>query len=159
MINADFLDFICILNAKEVEYLIVGGYAVSFHGYPRYTGDLDIWIKVSEENAIKMMSALNDFGINVPNLSVADFLRTDEMAGIFFGREPQRIDIINVVDGINFEACYEQKEIFVYNDITIPYLNFEDLKINKLSSGRAKDKADIKELEKRKKKKDKPKKK
>jgi len=153
MLSLDFLDFIRILNEKEVEYLVVGGYAVSFHGYPRYTGDLDIWIKISEENADKMMESLKAFGIIVPNLSAADFLRTEDMAGVFFGREPQRIDIINKVDGIEFDACYAQREIFTYQEIPIPYLNFDDLKTNKLSSARTKDKADIKELEKRKKKK------
>ena len=153
MLSPDFLDFIRILNEKEVEYLIVGGYAVSFHGYPRYTGDLDIWIKISEENAEKVMLALETFGIIVPNLSISDFLRTENMAGIYFGREPQRIDIINKVDGIEFSACYEKREIFSFENIDMPYLNFEDLKTNKLESARAKDKADIKELEKRKKKK------
>ena len=151
MLSPDFLDFIRILNEKEAEYLIVGGYAVSFHGYPRYTGDLDIWIKVSAENAPKIMSAIEAFGIANQAFTLADFLRTEDMAGIFFGREPQRIDIINVVDGIEFDACYAQKEMLLYENIAIPYLNFADLKTNKLSSGRTKDKADIRELEKRKK--------
>ena len=70
MLSPDFLDFIRILNEKEVEYLIVGGYAVSFYGYPRYTGDLDIWINISEENAAKMMLSLAAFDIFIPNQSI-----------------------------------------------------------------------------------------
>ncbi|MCX6296696.1 MAG: hypothetical protein NTX97_11650 [Bacteroidetes bacterium] len=147
MFSPDFIDFIKILNKHHVEYMIIGGYAVGLHGYPRYTGDLDIWIKISETNANKMLTVLNEFGVHIPNLTKEDFLRENPLSGVHFGREPLRIDILNTIDGVKFEACYPNKQTTVFEGTTIHYIHFNDLKKNKLSSGRTKDKADIEELE------------
>lgn len=127
--------------------MLVGGYAVGLHGYPRYTGDLDIWIQISDSNANKMLVVLKEFGVNIPNLTKEDFLRENPLSGVHFGREPLRIDILNTIDGVKFEECYPNKQTTVFEGTTIHYIHFNDLKKNKLSSGRTKDKADIEELE------------
>ena len=147
MFSPDFLDFIKLLNKHQVEYMVVGGYAVGLHGYPRYTGDLDIWINISDSNADKMLIALNDFGVKIEGLTKNDFLRENPMSGVHFGREPLRIDILNSIDGVKFEECYSQKQVTKFEGVTIHYIHFKDLKKNKLSTGRSKDKADIEELE------------
>lgn len=147
MFTPDFIDFISILNKHNVQYMLVGGYAVGLHGYPRYTGDLDIWIQISDANANKMLVVLKEFGVNIPNLTKEDFLRENPLSGVHFGREPLRIDILNTIDGVKFEECYPNKQTTVFEGTTIHYIHFNDLKKNKLSSGRTKDKADIEELE------------
>ena len=147
MFTPDFIDFIQLLNKHEVKYMVVGGYAVGLHGYPRYTGDLDIWIQISEENATKMLLVLKEFGVNIPDLKKEDFLRETPLSGVHFGREPLRIDILNKIDGVVFDECYPNKLTHVFEGTTIHYIHFNDLKKNKLSSGRTKDKADIEELE------------
>lgn len=147
MFSPDFIDFIKLLNQHKVEYMIVGGYAVGLHGYPRYTGDLDIWINISESNAERMLVVLNDFGVQIQGLSKDDFLRENPMSGVHFGREPLRIDILNSIDGIKFEECFSHKQVTVFEGVPINYIHFNDLKKNKLSTGRTKDKADVEELE------------
>ena len=147
MFTPDFFDFITLLNNHNVQYMVVGGYAVGLHGYPRYTGDLDIWIQVSDENANKMLVVLKEFGVNIPNLTKDDFLRENPLSGVHFGREPLRIDILNTIDGVKFEECYPNKLTTIFEGTIIHYIHFNDLKKNKLSSGRTKDKADIEELE------------
>lgn len=147
MFTPDFIDFISLLNKHEVEYMVVGGYAVGLHGYPRYTGDLDIWIRISDSNATKMLIVLKEFGVHIPNLTKADFLRENPLSGVHFGHEPLRIDILNTIDGVKFEECYPNRQTTIFEGTTIYYIHFNDLKKNKLSSGRTKDKADIEELE------------
>jgi hypothetical protein len=147
MFSPDFIDFIKLLNKHNVKYLVVGGYAVGLHGYPRYTGDLDIWIEISDDNAEKMMLVMLEFGINIPDLTKKDFLRENPLSGVHFGREPLRIDILNSIDGVVFKDCYPNKQSLIFEGTPIYYIHFDDLKKNKLSSGRTKDKADIEELE------------
>lgn len=147
MFSPDFIDFIRLLNAHHVKYMVVGGYAVGLHGYPRYTGDLDIWIQISVENAQKMMDVMTEFGISIPHLQKDDFLRENPLSGVHFGREPLRIDILNSIDGVVFDDCYPNKQSIIFEGTPIYYIHFDDLKKNKLSSGRTKDKADIEELE------------
>lgn len=151
MFTPDFLDFIKLLNNHKVEYLVVGGYAVGLHGYPRYTGDLDIWIRISEDNASKMLVVLKEFGVHIPGLSKSDFLREQPLAGLHFGLPPLRIDILNQIDGVKFDECYPNRRVLELEGVKIDFINFSDLKKNKLSSGRSKDIADIEELEKKKK--------
>jgi hypothetical protein len=151
MLSKDFIDFISQLNTFQVEYLVIGGYAVSFHGYPRYTGDIDIWINVSKENAKKVMKALNKFGAFIPDLKIDDFLRNEPMVGVYLGREPNKIDIINALEGLDFDSCYSKKIIASQGDVKINYIDYDDLIYLKLNTNRMRDKADVEELEKRKK--------
>lgn len=153
MLTPDFLDFIRLLNKHDVHYMVVGGYAVGLHGYPRYTGDLDIWIQISEANATKMLIVIKEFGVTIPNLTKVDFLREKPLSGVHFGREPLRIDILNTIDGVAFEECYPNKQTTIIENTPVYYIHFNDLKKNKLHSGRSKDKADIEEIEEKQKKK------
>jgi len=147
--SKDFLDFIELLNRYEVKYIIVGGYAVAFHGYPRYTGDLEIWIKNSDINAERIISVLEEFGVNIPDLKKEDLTKDEPMTGLYFGKEPYKIDIIAALDGLTFDECYSNSVTIFINKIEIRYLSFDDLKKNKKLTGRLKDLADIEELEKR----------
>ena len=147
MFTKDFTDFINLLNQYQVEYMVVGGYAVGYYGYPRYTGDLDIWIRISEGNAAKMLVVLNEFGVSIPGLKKEDFMRENPLSGVHFGREPLRIDILSTIDGVKFEDCYVNRQTTNFDGTSINYIHYNDLKKNKLSSGRTRDKADIEELE------------
>lgn len=94
MLNQDFKEFIASLNANQVRYLVIGGYAVAFHGYPRYTKDIDIWIERNEANAARMVEALEDFGFGSLGLQADDFVEADQI--IQLGYPPARIDLVNL---------------------------------------------------------------
>lgn len=144
ILQPDFKEFIELLNSKKVEYLIVGGYAVGFHGRPRYTGDLDFWVAISIENAHKLKVALDEFGFSSFGLEDADFLKEDVV--IQLGYEPVRIDILTSVTGLNFKDCYERKVRAIIDEVEIDFIHLNDLKRNKTSTGRAKDLGDVENL-------------
>ena len=104
MLNQDFKEFIQSLNDNQVKYLVVGGYAVAVHGHPRYTKDIDIWIQVSEENATRIINAIEQFGFGSLQLKKEDFLEPDQVVQL--GYAPNRIDLIAQADGLEFEKCY-----------------------------------------------------
>ncbi len=143
--SKDFKEFIALLNSNKVAYLIVGGYAVSFHGYPRYTGDLDIWVQMSIENANRLINALSDFGFGRGNFSPDDFLQPYQVLQL--GYPPFRIDIITSIDGVIFEACYLNHALMKVDELQVPVIGIEDLRKNKLATGRNKDKIDWENLQ------------
>jgi hypothetical protein len=122
----------------------VGGYAVAFHGFPRYTGDIDIWVAVSERNAKKIVEVLKEFGFAVPELSEDLFLDKKRMTRL--GREPVKIEILNSVSGIEFDDASSRRITVEVDGIKIPVICLKDLRRNKLASGRAKDIADLENL-------------
>jgi hypothetical protein len=132
------------LNEKQVEYLVVGGYAVAFHGYPRYTGDIDIWVAISKENAEKVMQVLKDFGFGSLAISEEDFLKQDLV--IQLGYEPIRIDILTSLTALSFAECYDFAVLANLDDLLVKFINLENLKKNKLATGRQKDLGDIENL-------------
>lgn len=144
VLNKDFREFIELLNANEVKYLIVGGYAVGFHGYPRYTKDLDIWILVSEENAEQILTALNQFGFGLMGLKREDFLNPENF--IQLGYPPNRIDLVMSCDGLEFESTYKSKITVEADGLEINFIDLENLRMNKLASGRPQDLADLDNL-------------
>lgn len=144
MINQDFKDFIKLLNEKKVEYLVVGGYAVGFHGFPRYTGDIDIWIKISEENAKRMVDVLTELGFASLGAGKNDFLKNDNV--IQLGNPPIRIDILMSIEGVGFDECYKKKATKQIDEIEINFIGFNELLKNKKAVGRDKDLIDIKNL-------------
>jgi hypothetical protein len=144
MLTKDFKEFLQLLNERKVKYLLVGGYAVILHGYPRYTGDIDIWIQPDSKNAKKIMKVLDDYGFGSLNLNLETFTQTDQI--IQLGREPNRIDLITSVDGVTFEECYNQKVIFEVEQVPVQTISKEMLKKNKLTSGRHKDLDDVEHL-------------
>jgi phage replication-related protein YjqB (UPF0714/DUF867 family) len=142
----DFRELLQLLNSKKVEYLVVGGYAVALHGYPRATGDMDIWIALSKDNAHRTVEALREFGFDTPQLKEDLFLEKEK--NIRMGNPPLRIEILTSIDGVEFAECYRNKRIVTIDDIDVSFISLEDLKKNKKASGRYQDLADLEHLEK-----------
>lgn len=145
MLNPDFKEFIQSLNDNQVRYLVIGGYAVALHGYPRYTKDIDIWIEMTPGNAENMMKALAEFGFASVDLQSADFLVPDQV--IQLGYPPNRIDLITTPDGVNFETCYSSRLQTEMDGVMVNFIDLENLKVNKRASGRFQDLADLENLE------------
>ncbi|MFZ4633991.1 MAG: DUF6036 family nucleotidyltransferase [Saprospiraceae bacterium] len=148
VLDENFKTFIRLLNEKNVEYLVIGGYAVAFHGYPRYTKDLDFWVYAQPDNADKLISAIAEFGLGSIGLKKEDLLDKDNV--IQLGYEPNRIDLIIDLEGLNFNACYAQRVEALFEGLRVPFIHLDDLLKNKLSTGRMKDKLDAKMLRKKK---------
>ncbi|MGC2238065.1 MAG: hypothetical protein WA584_18030 [Pyrinomonadaceae bacterium] len=125
--------------------MVVGGYAVAFHGHPRYTKDLDIWLELSEENAINVLQTLECFGFVGMNLTKEDFLQKGQVVQL--GYPPNRIDLINSPDGVDFSECYASRVEIEIDGLKIPVINLENLKKNKKASGRLQDLADLEKLD------------
>ena len=138
----DFKEFISSLNSNRVRYLLVGGWAVAIHGYPRLTKDMDFLIAVDDENIDRLRKALLDF-----KAPITDMVRFKEIGSVFrMGRSPVQIDIINQASGIDFEECYPRRIFVKVEDIEISLISKEDLIVNKRSSGRSQDLADAEKL-------------
>lgn len=145
ILNPDFKEFIQLLNANEVRYLVIGGYAVAFHGHPRYTKDIDIWIWAHPSNAGRVVDTLRDFGFESLGLAVDDFL--DEETVIQLGYAPNRIYLIMGAPGVEFETYYENRVEEEIEGISISFIDLENLKKAKSASGRLQDLADVENLE------------
>ncbi len=143
----DFVDFIELLNTHNVEYMVVGAHALAYHGRPRHTGDLDIWIKPSLENAGKMINVLKDFGFGSLGLTEDDFLKENYVTQL--GYPPLRIDILNSISGVNFDDAYKGRILGENDDLYISFINISDFITNKKASGRPKDLGDIEALNKK----------
>jgi hypothetical protein len=144
-LDRDFKEFLALLAANKVDYLIVGGYAVAFHGHPRYTGDIDIWVKPSEGNAAKLRKALDSFGFDAEPLTNLDF--ESETIAFHLGVPPVRIDILNRITGVKFDQCYANKVEIEMEGLRINYISYQDLLTNKKASGRLQDLSDLEKLQ------------
>jgi len=144
VLNQDFKEFIQSLNDNHVRYLVIGGYAVALHGYPRYTKDIDIWIEMTSDNAENMVKALEQFGFASLGLRAADFLAPDQI--IQLGYPPNRIDLITTPPSLEFKSCYTARVQVEMDGVTIDFIDLENLKKNKLASGRLQDLADLENL-------------
>ncbi|SRR5688572_24475745 len=140
----DFKEFLKLLRANEVEYMVVGGYAVGYYGYPRPTGDMDIWVSNSHQNAEKLVSALKKFGFASAELSVELF--TQRKSIVRMGVPPFKLEIITYIDGVAFAECYPERTITNIDGINVELISLEHLKKNKLASGRPKDINDLENL-------------
>ena len=145
MLNQDFKEFIQSLNDNEVRYLVVGGYAVALHGYPRYTKDIDIWVEMTAENAAKITKALDQFGFGSLGLTASDFTVPDQMLQL--GSPPERIDILTTLPGVEFSECYPSRTTVELNGVSVNFIDLENLKKNKKATGRHQDLADLENLE------------
>ena len=145
MLSRDFREFIELLNANHVKYLVVDGYAVACHGYPRYTKDLDVWIELSTDNAHKMITALEQFGFGSLGLEAKDFLEKEQI--IQLGYPPNRIDILTTLKDLDFEDCYNSKIEVEMHGLQIDFIDVENLKKNKRATGRLQDLADAENLD------------
>ena len=144
MLNRDFKEFAELLNAHGVEYLVVGGHALAAHGHPRYTGDIDFWVRPSADNLGRLLNALSDFGFGSLGLRLADF---GNESVVQLGQPPRRIDLLTAIDGVDFEACFRRREQAELGGIRLNIIGLEDFKTNKRASGRLKDMADLESLE------------
>lgn len=142
--NKDFFDSLVLLIKYKIEYLIVVANAVSRYGYPRYTGEPDIWIKRSDKNVEKLLKVTSNFGFGSLGLKKKDFLKPNWVLGY----PPIRIDIINDLDGVTFDECYSRKNLIPVEGLELRYIHYSDLVKNKLSTGRGKDKIDVEEMQK-----------
>ncbi|HWK07395.1 MAG TPA: hypothetical protein VNS58_27370 [Puia sp.] len=144
--NNDFRDFIQAMNNHNVDYILVGGYAVILHGYRRVTGDMDIWVKKTSENYSKLSLAFAEFGLPLFDMTEEKFLDTD-MADVFsFGRPPVSIDIITKLKGVEFDEAFAQAQVFDENGLMIRFIHLTNLIQAKKAAGRHKDLDDIEKL-------------
>jgi len=125
--------------------LVIGGYAVAIHGHPRYTKDIDIWIEISEDNANKLVTTLTQFGFDSLGVTTQDFQIANQI--IQLGYPPNRINLITNLDGVDFQTCYDSKIEVNLNDVPVKFINLDNLKKNKLASGRLQDLADLENLQ------------
>ena len=145
MLNKDFKEFAELLNSTGVEYLIVGGYALAAHGHPRYTGDLDIWIRASEANIERLLNVLAQFGFGSLGLTRNDFQTPGAIVQL--GYPPARIDLLTAIDGVEFDACHARKVMMKITGVELPIIGLDEFRINKRASGRVKDLADLESLD------------
>ncbi len=140
----DFREFLSLLHTHRVNYLLVGGYAVAAHGYPRFTGDMDVWIQTNTKNGENVFKVCREFGFDVPNLRVELFTDPKQMTRM--GHPPLRIEILNSVSGLSFEAAWENRIECDWDGVPVTLISLCDLRTNKLASGRLKDLADLENL-------------
>lgn len=145
-LEEDLREFVELLNALNVRYIVVGAFAVAFHGHPRYTGDLDLFIERSHENASRLMQAMKDFGFGDLNFSVDDFMQGDQV--IQLGVSPNRIDLLTFLSGVEFQDAWATREQAEIDGLKVPMISRELLKRNKTATGRPQDLADLDYLEK-----------
>lgn len=140
----DFKEFLKLLSDHRVKYLLVGGYAVAFHGYIRTTNDIDVWVPKDSDNSVRLISALEEFGFGMPELKPELFLESDQI--VRMGIEPLRIEISTTIDGVDFDDCYDRRIEGSLHGVPVVVIELGDLKINKRSAGRRKDLIDVDEL-------------
>lgn len=144
MLHKDFRDFLSLLAKHKVRYLVVGGYAVAVHGYPRYTGDIDIFIALDAKTADAVAAAFHDFGFSKDEVDSRAFLEPKCIVEV--GREPLKVHVMNAISGVIFDDAYERRELVKLDDLDVPFIGFDDLVRNKSVTGRGKDKVDVEEL-------------
>ena len=144
-LTQEYKEFVELLNANSVEYMVVGAYAVARYGYVRATGDIDIWVRPIPENARRVVSTLQQFGLGSLGYTVEDFSELNTIVQL--GVAPLRIDLLTSVDGVDFETCYAQREIKELDEVPISFISLQDLRQNKASTGRLKDQLDLQNLD------------
>ncbi len=144
MLNEDYKEMLRCLRTNDVKFLVVGAYALGAYGYPRATGDMDIWIMAAADNSEKLYESLKEFGAPLAQIDEHTFAKQ----GIIFqiGVAPWRIDIITKIDGVEFEDAYGRRKDIKIGGLVIPFISKEDLIKNKLSTGREKDRLDAEQL-------------
>ena len=143
-LQSDLREFIALLNSHEVEYLIVGGHAVAFHGHPRYTGDIDFFVRATKANIDRLLAVLDAFGFTELGISAQDLLAPGRVVQL--GHPPNRIDIMNSVSGVEFNNAWERRVETVMDDQPVNMIGWDDLLKNKRTSARRKDAADVEKL-------------
>lgn len=143
-IHPDFEEFLRLLEEHGVDYMIVGGYAVAFHGHPRFTKDIDVFFRATEENAVRLRDTLVAFGFPERDLPLDAFLTPGNI--LTFGVIPTRVDLINEIDGVTYDDAQPNVVRGRYGGVEVPFIGFDELVRNKQATPRAKDKGDVEEL-------------
>ncbi|MCK5328095.1 MAG: hypothetical protein KAR36_05780 [Candidatus Latescibacteria bacterium] len=143
-VQPDFRDLLALFNAHQVEYMIVGGYALAFHGAPRYTGDIDIFVGATSENARRILTALDEFGFGSLGLTVEDFESPDNVVQL--GVPPVRIDLITSITGVSWEDALSDCVDGKYGELPVKYIGLDRFISNKRATGRKKDLSDLEAL-------------
>lgn len=143
-LQRDFKELLRLLKSNGVKYLVVGGYAVGYYGYPRATGDLDIWVQVNKSNAEKTARALREFGMPEKETTAELFTRPNQI--VRMGIPPVQIEIITKASGVEFSACYSRRKVVDVGGLPVNFISLTDLKANKKSAGRHKDLEDFQQL-------------
>ena len=145
LLPSDFKDFLRLLNSKQVEYLLIGGYAVGYFGYSRATADIDIWIAINPDNARKVAEAISEFfGFPVEKATSELFLQENKIARM--GVPPFRIKVLTTISGVQFEECYAERIVDILDGVEVNLISLDHLKVNKQASGRLKDLNDLENL-------------
>lgn len=145
--NEDFRDLLVALLGAQARFLIVGAHAMAVHGVPRATGDLDVWILRTPENAARVFAALLRFGAPLRSLGVAEADLTKPGSVIQIGLPPRRIDVLTDITGVGFEAAWTGRVSHAFAGVEAPFIGREHLLLNKRATGRLKDRADVEALE------------
>jgi len=140
----DFKELLALFNAHDVAYLIVGGYALAFHGAPRYTGDMDLYVRPDPENARRVLDALSEFGFGDLGFTIADFAAPDKVAQL--GVPPVRVDIVTSISGVSWEEAFANRAAGTCGGVPVCYIGREQFIANKRATGRKKDLADLEAL-------------
>ena len=140
----DFKEFLKLLNAQQVEYLLIGGYAVGYYGYPRATADMDLWIGMNPQNAKKIVTILKEFGFDIPDSSIEVFMKPNQI--IRMGVTPVMIEMMTTISGVSFEECYPHRVKDELDGVEVNLISLRHLKINKKAFGRHKDLDDLENL-------------
>lgn len=143
-LQADLREFIELLSSHSVEYLIVGGHAVAFHGHPRFTGDIDFFVRMTPQNARRLLAVLHDFGFGSVGITEHDLLQPERIVQL--GRPPNRIDILTSISGVDFESAWQARVESVMEDLRVVMIGWNELLRNKRAAGRQKDLADVEKL-------------
>lgn len=144
-ISRDLNELLRLFLSHEVRFLVIGGHAVSFHGYPRFTKDLDIWVERDQANALRIVDALREFGFDFEGLSPEMFTQESRMTQM--GREPNRVDILHTIKGVEFAECHSRCVTANIGDLAVPFISKADLIRNKIATGRPQDLADAAQLQ------------
>lgn len=146
LLPADFKDFLKLLNSRQVEYLLIGGYAVGYHGYPRATADIDIWVAINPSNAQKVADVIRDFfGVDIEGATPELFLQENKIARM--GVPPFRIEILTTISGVRFDECFAERVTDTIDGVDVNLISLKHLKANKKASGRLKDLSDLEHLD------------
>ena len=144
-LNPDFRDILLAFENEQVEFLIVGAYALSAHGINRYTGDIDLWVHPTSENAARVWQALIRFKAPMSKITPEDFRNPDNVYQM--GLPPCRIDVLTSISGVDFESAFANRQILPIDDLRMPFLSLDDMLVNKRESGRDKDLVDVRLIE------------
>jgi hypothetical protein len=146
-LTQDFKEFLGLLNSEKIEYLLIGGYAVALYGYIRPTKDLDVWIATDATNLAKVRGALAKFGF--AEASIPEPMFTSEQTVLRMGFPPNQLELLSGIAGLTFRECFTRAKPSVIDGVTVPVIDYDDLKRNKLATGRAGDRVDVERMEKR----------